>query len=106
MKNEITKNALISALATALYIVLIASFMFYAPKMFGQSGKADTVFAPIAMLCLFVLSAAITGFLIFGRPVMWYLDGRKQEALSLIFYTLGVFLIITIVVLLALFLVS
>lgn len=84
---------MINALATAVYVILVASFLFYAPKVFGP-GK--TVLVPIAMLLLFVFSAALTGLLIFGRPALLYLDGNKQEALSLLTLTLGIFSVITI----------
>ncbi len=94
MKN-IIKNAFLNALATALYVTAIASFLFYASKFFGPA-KADTVFIPIIMLSLFVFSAALTGILVFGRPVIWYLDGRKKDAVLLLTYTLGFFLIIII----------
>lgn len=104
MKNSIIKNALIDACATALYVAAIASFLFYAPKVFGPQ-RADTVLVPIVMLLLFVFSAAFTGVLIFGRPILWYLDGKKKEAVALLFYTLGCVLIIAIVALCALFLV-
>lgn len=59
----------------------------------------------MVMLLLFVFSAALTGALIFGRPILWYLDGKKREAILLFFYTLGCVLIIAIVALCALFLV-
>ncbi|MEK7110457.1 MAG: hypothetical protein AAB867_01215 [Patescibacteria group bacterium] len=83
------KNALINALGTALYVILIASFFFYAPKFLNNAGKADTMLAPAAMLLLFVFSAGVTSSLVFGRPVLWYVEGKKQEALSLLFYTLA-----------------
>jgi len=104
MKNIIIKNAILNALATVLYIVVVASFLFYAPKIFG-SDKGNTVLVPIVMLSLLVFSVALTGVLIFGRPVFWYLDGKKKEAIYLLAYTLGIFLIITIAALLVLFLV-
>lgn len=47
------------------------------------------------ILLLFVFSAALTSMLIFGRPVLWYLDGKKKEAISLLTHTLVIFLIIT-----------
>ena len=67
--------------------------------------STKTVFIPISMLMLFVFSAGFTGFLVFGRPIMWYLDGKKKEATSLLFYTLGILLLLTIVVFLTFFLV-
>ena len=92
--QPITKRAAISALATAIYVVVVASFLFYAPKVFGP---AHTVLVPITMLLLFVFSAALTGLLIFVQPALWYLDGRKKEALSLLTLTLGIFFILTLV---------
>ncbi len=103
MKNAILKNALINAGATALYIVAVASFMIYTPDLFGEV-KEKTVLIPIVMLSLLVFSAALVGTLIFGRPIMWYLDGKKKEALSLLVATLAIFLVI--LIMFALFLYS
>jgi mannose/fructose/N-acetylgalactosamine-specific phosphotransferase system component IIC len=60
-------------------------------------GLEDKTAIPIAMLLLLVCSAAITGFLVFGKPVMLYIDGNKKEAISLLGYTLGILVIITII---------
>lgn len=95
MRNKIIKYAILNALGTALYIGAVASLLFYGLKDSGP----DTVLAPIVMLLLFVFSAAFTGLLVFGRPVLWYLDGEKEEAVSLLVATLGIFLVITIVAL-------
>lgn len=102
MKNNIIKIAIQNALATAAYVVAVASFLFYAPRVF-KSGD-DTVLVPIVMLLLFVFSAAMTGLLLFGRPAFWYLDGKKKEALSLLISTLVILLLITLVAFSALFL--
>ncbi|MBS3085854.1 hypothetical protein J4225_04185 [Candidatus Pacearchaeota archaeon] len=96
-KVEILRYALINAFVTAFYIILIASFLYSGERFFGD-GK--TVLIPIAMLMLLVFSAAFTGFLIFGKPIMWYLDNKKKEAFSLLIYTLSLFLIITLIALL------
>jgi len=58
-------------------------------------GRVNTMLAPITLLMLFVFSAALTGFLIFGKPAQMYIDGKKKEALTLLTYTLGLFSIIT-----------
>jgi len=58
-------------------------------------GRTNAILAPITLLLLFVFSAALTGFLIFGKPAQLYVDGKKKEALSLLTYTLGFFSIIT-----------
>lgn len=93
--KSIIKNALLNAVATALYVAVAASFLFYAPKAFGE---ADGVLVPIAMLLLFVFSAAFTGLVMFGKPVVWYLDGNKKEATSLLVATLGIFFGIMLIV--------
>lgn len=101
MKNNIIKIALFNAFVAALYVVGIASFLFYVPKSIDS---ANTVLVPIVMLLLFVFSAALMGTLIFGKPILWYLDGRKQEAFSLLAYTLVILLLITLAMLLVLLL--
>ncbi|MBI4138920.1 hypothetical protein HY479_02100 [Candidatus Uhrbacteria bacterium] len=94
MKNPILKFAGLNALGTALYVALVASLVFYAPHIFGPEEK-DTVLIPIAMLLLFVLSASVTSLLVLGRPVLWYLDGKKKDAVSLLLATLGFLFLIT-----------
>ncbi len=105
MSNKIVKHALLNALVTALYIVALVSSVFYVPKLLGLE-NVETTLIPIGMLCLLVFSAALTGFLMFGRPVLWYLDGKKKEALSLLAWTLGFFFVITVVIFLVVLLVS
>jgi len=77
------------------YIILVSSFLFYVPKHFEGP---DTVLIPIMMLSLFVFSAGLMGFLIFGRPIMWYWDGKKREALLLLLSTLAALFTILLVV--------
>jgi len=92
--NKIIKRAFIDSIGTAAYVILVASFIFslqfFAPKK-------DIIIIPIAMLLLFVCSAAITGFLVFGKPVMLYMDGKKKDAISLLSYTLGILFLITLI---------
>lgn len=86
MSKPIIKTAALNALAATLYIVAVASLLFYAARAIRGP---DTVLIPIFMLLLFVFSAAFTGALVLGRPILWYIDGKKKEALSLFFSTLG-----------------
>ena len=101
--EPIKKIAFANALLTAAYIMIIGSFLFYAPEIFGR-GEDKTPLIPIALLLLFVFSASLTGALIFGRPILWYLDNRKKEAIQLLAYTLGIFFIFIIIALVALYL--
>ena len=86
--SSILKNAVVAALATALYVVAVGAFLFYAGEL--RLGQERIVLVPIAMLLLLVFSAALVGILIFGRPAMWYLDGRKRDAMVLLGSTLAI----------------
>lgn len=89
--KQITKSALTNAAATAVYVALVGSFFFYGQRVFP---KGDTVLAPIAMLMLLVFSAAFCGTFIFGQPILWFMSGKKKEALSLLATTMGFFFLI------------
>jgi hypothetical protein len=94
--NKIIKRAFIDSFGTAIYIILVVSFIF-SLQIFA-SKKEDIIIIPIAMLLLFVCSAAITGFLVFGKPAMLYIDGKKKEAVSLLGYTIGILFLITLII--------
>ncbi|MBI3984756.1 MAG: hypothetical protein HY344_02325 [Candidatus Levybacteria bacterium] len=100
--SQLQKKGFINASLTALYIVAVGIFMYYGSLI--KIGRANMFIVPIAMLLLFVFSAALTGFLIFGQPAQMYVDGKKKEAISLITYTLISFSAITLVALILLIL--
>jgi hypothetical protein len=85
-----TKNPIINALAGLLYIALVASFFFYAPVYFP---KEDNLVMPIAMLSLFVFSAASMGYIFLYEPLRLFLEGQKKESVDLFLKTLAVFAI-------------
>ncbi|MEK6918671.1 MAG: hypothetical protein AABW73_01400 [Nanoarchaeota archaeon] len=95
-KSEIAKYAIINALSTALYVIILVSLIFY----FGKTlqGSEETILIPIGMIMLFLFSASLTGTLVLGRPIMWYLDNKKKEALQLLLSTLIIILMITLIV--------
>lgn len=74
--NKIIKRAFIDAVGTVVYITLVVLFIF-SLQIFVS--KEDNIIIPIAMLLLFVCSAAITGFLVFGKSVMFYMDGKRKR---------------------------
>lgn len=97
MKN-LKSLALLHALGTAIYVSLVALFMQNGERIFGKMEK-DSLFGPVAILLIFVLSAAVTGSLVLGRPILMYLDNRKAEALKMFFYTLGwLFIILAVII--------
>ena len=95
-----TKNPFINAFAAALYIILIASVMFYGTKL---TGRVNSVVGPIAAISLFTLSAAVMGYLFLYQPVQLYFDGKKKIAVNLFLQTVVVFAVITTLILALLF---
>jgi hypothetical protein len=91
-----TKNPYINALIAGLYIVFIVLLITYGPA--HVRNKPDTIFAPMAALSLLVFSASFMGYTFFFNPVQMYLDGHKREAVALFTRTLGVFAVITAIV--------
>ena len=87
--KPILKTACLNSIATAGYVSLVGFSMFYSGKL--NFVKEPTPFIPIFMLMLLVFSVALVGTLMFGKPILWYLDGKKKEALELLMYTLGIF---------------
>ena len=68
------------------YVAAVGTFMSNASKLFGEK---DTWLTGVAVLTLLVFSAALMGILVFGQPVMWYIDGQKRPALQLLGYTMA-----------------
>ena len=87
-----TKNPFLNAIFATLYITAVASFMFYGSKIFPS---ADTILAPIAMISLFTLSAAVMAYLFLLEPLQLFLDGHKKKAVNLFLQTVAVFALIT-----------
>ena len=99
------KNPVLNALAAAVYIAVVATVMYYGPKLMGPEPK-ETVLIPIAFLSLFVLSAAVMSYVFLYQPVLLYLEGQKQQAAELFLKTIGVFAVLTITMLALVFLVA
>jgi hypothetical protein len=97
MEKKLIISSLRNALGTAVYVALVALIILNGQKIFGTMRN---IIGPIAFLLLFVTSAAITGFLVLGQPVMLYIDNKRQEAVRLFLLTVAwlfLFIIITLV---------
>ncbi|MCA9388937.1 hypothetical protein KC644_04265 [Candidatus Berkelbacteria bacterium] len=92
MSEYLTKT-LPQAIGVTAYVALVSLIMFHAEQLFGE--PKDSFIGPIAFLLLFVTSAAVMGILIFGRPVMFYLDGKKKDAIYTLLATVAWLIIIT-----------
>ena len=77
------------------YIIVVASLIRYAGK--ALPGE-DSFVAPIAALSLFVLSAAIMGYLFCYEPIALLLKGEKDAAIALFGRTVATFAAITVMV--------
>jgi len=75
------------ALSAALYIVLIV----FAINVVTSVLPGKTLIIPMVMLSLFVLSAAIMGYLFLSEPFHLYMDNHKKEAVSFFAKIVGFF---------------
>jgi len=88
-----TRNPFITAPLATLYIVVL---VYCIDNFFSKTGE-ETIMISMIMLSLFVLSAAVMGFLFVGQPLQMYLDGQKKEAVTLFMQTVGVFAVTTLI---------
>jgi len=89
----------IHALGVGVYVAIVATFMRHGEQIFG---KMNNLLGPMAFLLMFVLSAAVTSALVLGRPILFYLDNKKAEAVKLFGYTLGwLFVLIAVILITA-----
>ena len=87
--------SIIDAAAVAVYVTGISLLLSNAERIFG---KMTGFLGPMAMLLLLVVSAAITGLFVFGRPIYLIYEGQKTEGIKMISYTIGFLALITILV--------
>lgn len=90
MNKKLIGSSFLLALGESAYIFLVALFMFNAERLLGS--KPEPV-GMVAFLLLFVTSAAVSGALILGKPILLYLEGRKSESIKLFFAILAWLLI-------------
>jgi len=77
------------ALAAALYIVIIV-FVVNAVTSALKS-ENETIIIPMTMLGLFVLSAAVMGFLFLSEPLILLMANKKREAVVFFVKVVGFF---------------
>lgn len=96
--NTIFKNPYINSIFAEIYIIIVVS----AIHLFARPNTPDTFLDPVVAISLFVLSAAVMGYLFLGEPVQLYLNGEKRKAISSFLKTVLGFALITIVATVAL----
>lgn len=95
-----SKNPLLNALTASVYIVFIVFVMNWGTKMVPHP---NTFMAPIAVVSLFTLSAAVMGYVFCYEPILLLLDGKKKQAVRLFLQTVAVFACITALAMVVLF---
>ena len=100
-KSDFILKSLISAAGVFIYVSAVSWLLYNGQNIFGQS---TNFIVPLFMLLLFVISAAVTGLLVLGKPTHLYLNGFKKEAIVLLFGTLAWLILFLLVVIIALLL--
>jgi hypothetical protein len=95
------KNPYLNAVAAAVYIGLVGTFMNFVERSGTQPDSKWL--GGIAFISLVTLSVATMGYFFAFKPLQMYLDGQKQEAVSFFLKTVGTFAVITVVLLLIAF---
>lgn len=85
-----TQNPFHNALAAAGYIVLVVSGLTFGSTLV-EPNTEDNIFMPMAMLSLFVLSAAVMAYIFLYQPLLLILDGKRTEGASLFLRTVAIF---------------
>ncbi|OGJ08698.1 hypothetical protein A3I95_01110 [Candidatus Nomurabacteria bacterium RIFCSPLOWO2_02_FULL_44_12] len=83
------KKPFLHALGAVLYIVFIVLVAQGVGTLLKNQN--DTIIIPMTMLSLFVLSAAIMGYLFLSEPLQLFLENKKQEAVTFFAKTVGIF---------------
>ncbi len=90
-----TKNPFINALAAGLYIAAVVFVMTNAEGVLQD--REDTPLMPMAMLSLFVLSAAVMSYIFVFQPLQLFLENKKKEGVDLFLKTVGAFAGVTVI---------
>lgn len=83
------KKPFLRALGVALYIVGIVLVTQFATSFLKNQN--ETIIIPMTMLSLFVLSAAVVGYLFLSEPLYLLVENRKKEAIVFFAKTVGFF---------------
>lgn len=85
-----SKNPFYNALGAIAYIVVIVISLNLVDGLETNTGIQQYLM-PIVMLSLFTLSAAVMAYLFCYQPVLLFIEGKKEKAVSLFLKTVGIF---------------
>jgi len=94
--NKIISGSFLQALSVSVYVLIVVTIMNNGERIFG---KANGILGGVAILMLLVVSATICGFLVFGKPIMLFLENQKKESLKLLYLTIGWLVLFTFIIL-------
>ena len=77
--QELVKLGVMPAILQVIYIVLVAGLMILSQSLFKVSA-GSMIIGMVSFLMLFVFSAGVSGFLIFGTPLYFALQKKYREA--------------------------
>ncbi len=83
-----TKNPLINGVTASAYILIIVSVMNAGMQMVPHP---NSFMAPVVVVSLFPLPAAVMGYVFCYEPIQLYFDGKKKQGLNLFLHTTAVF---------------
>lgn len=83
------KKPFLHALGAALYIVIIVFIVQFVGSVLKITN--GTIVAPMTMLSVFVLSAAVMGYLFLSEPLYLLMENRKKEAITWFAKVVGFF---------------
>ncbi|MDQ5962253.1 MAG: hypothetical protein QG653_60 [Patescibacteria group bacterium] len=81
-------NPFFNALGALAYILLVVGII---SALQSPNTPDKGILAPVFLLSLFVLSAAVMAFLFFYQPFKLYFDNNKKEAFVYFMKTVGYF---------------
>jgi hypothetical protein len=87
-----TKNPLINAITAVVYVAVVASIIFFGPKIVEPK---QSILLPITFLSLFTLSAVVMASVFFYQPIALLIEGNKAVAFKLALHTILYFAVIT-----------
>lgn len=90
-------NPLLNALAASSYIGAVVLFLHFIESV--RRDTPDTILDGLGVISLFVFSAAVMAFLFFYQPALRLIENKRSEAVSYFLRTLGIFGLITALVL-------
>ncbi len=89
------------AAGLALYVIVFAaSVQWFQQWLIIQNVHTGPMLSIILFLLAFVISAIICGSLIFAYPILLFFDGKKDKAISIVFWS-AVWLIVLFVIFIA-----